>query len=107
MCSERVCLTPAATGQIGKENVHETPGNFSKGIAVKEKKRRGTMTVAEEIERFEKSQLLRAGFFPFAADFFVSFLIMAVLSASSFARCAVEADDRLPVPVLDKSGSGL
>ena len=65
------------------------------------------MAVAREIESLKKCQLLGACFFPFAPDFFVSFLINAVLSASSFARCAVEADDKLPVPVLDKSGSGL
>jgi hypothetical protein len=61
----------------------------------------------EEVERFEERQTFAARFFPFAADFLVSFRIMAVLSLSSFARSLVEADDRLPTPVLDKRGSGL
>ena len=65
------------------------------------------MAMAEKVKSLEKRQCLLARCFPFAPDFFVSFFIKAVLSASSFARCAVEADDKLPVPVLDKSGSGL
>ena len=65
------------------------------------------MTVIKEVERFEKRQAFLARFFPFNADLLVSFRIMAVLSFSSFARSLVEADDRLPAPVLDKRGSGL
>ena len=65
------------------------------------------MTAEQKVERFEQRQRLAAGFFPFGADFLVSFRIMAVLSFSSFARSLVEADDRLPTPVLDKRGSGL
>ena len=65
------------------------------------------MAAEQELDGFEQRQALRAGLFQEPADFFVSFRIKAVLSASSFARSSVEAEDRLPTPVLDKRGSGL
>jgi hypothetical protein len=37
----------------------------------------------------------------------IAFRILAVLRASSCARSSVEADDKLPTPVFDKSGSAL
>ena len=37
----------------------------------------------------------------------IALCILAVLRASSCARSSVEADDKLPTPVFEKSGSGL
>ncbi len=36
-----------------------------------------------------------------------SFRVNSMLRSASFARSSIDADDRLPVPVLDKRGSGL
>ena len=107
MGGERGRFPAARQRQVGEQNINQPAGNFSEGVAVEEKKRRGAMTAEKEIESFEKGQRLVARFFPLPLNLRVSFRIMAVLSASSFARSAVEADDRLPTPVLDKRGSGL
>jgi len=64
------------------------------------------MTAKQEFQQLQKRQLFPPRFFPEGPDFFVSFLIMPVLSASSLARSSVEADDKLPTPVFDKRGSG-
>ena|SRR2546426_5584071 len=102
-----VTFVAARQGQVREEHVNQSAGDFGEGVAVKEKKRRGAMTAKKEVECFEKGQRLVTRFFPFVPDLLMSFLIMAVLRASSFARSAVEADDKLPTPVLDKRGSGL
>ncbi|HYT59722.1 MAG TPA: hypothetical protein VEL06_06100 [Haliangiales bacterium] len=107
MGGERSRFPAARQRQVREQNVNQSAGNFGEGISVEEKKRRGAMTVEEKVEGFEKRQRFAARFFPLVPDFRVSFPIMAVLSTSSFARSAVEADDRLPTPVLDKRGSGL
>ena len=95
MRRERRNFTTAAPRKVGEENVNQAATNFGEGVAVEEKKRRRAMTAEKEIERFEERQLFATRFFPFAADFFVSFRIMAMLSFSSFARSLIEAEDRL------------
>ena len=100
-------LPTSHQGEVGEEHIHQAAGDFGEGVPVEKKERRGTMTTEKKIESFEKGQRLGARFLPFFLNLPVSFLIMAVLSAPSFARSAVEADDRLPTPVLDKRGSGL
>jgi len=104
---ERGSIVAARQGQVREEHVNQSAGDFGEGVAVEEKKRRGAMTAKKEVECFEKGQRLVTRFLPFVPDLLMRFLIMAVLRASSFARSAVEADDKLPTPVLDKRGSGL
>jgi len=65
------------------------------------------MTLKQKIQRFAERQDLRAERFPALADLRMSFRVMAKLSFSSFARSLVEAGDKLPVTVFDKSGSAL
>lgn len=45
-------FTPTRKGQIGKEQVNGPAGNFRKGIAVEEKKGRGTVAAKQQIEKF-------------------------------------------------------
>ena len=104
---ERGGIVAARQGQVREEHVNQSAGDFGEGVAVEEKKRRGAMTAKKEVECFEKGQRLVTRFLPFVPDLLMRFLIMAVLRASSFARSAVEADDKLPTPVLDKRGPGL
>ena len=65
------------------------------------------MTPKQKIKCFPKRQGLDVGAFPVIADSVVSFRAISKLSFSSFARSSVEAGDKLPVPVFDKSGSAL
>lgn len=63
------------------------------------------MTMPQELYGFSEREDLALLFFRLAAARFLSLSIKAVLRASSCARSSVEAGDKLPVPVLDKSGS--
>lgn len=65
------------------------------------------MTVSEEVERLPEGALYFADPLPVARDAFLALSIRSVLRASSCAHSSVVADDRLPVPVCEKSGSGL
>jgi hypothetical protein len=65
------------------------------------------MEPTKRIQSFGERQDLRAECFPFLRARFSSFRINSVLCSSSLARSSVDADDRLPVPVFEKSGSGL
>jgi hypothetical protein len=65
------------------------------------------MTPAEKIYDFGEREDLPLFFFPLFAARFLSLSIKAVLRASSCARSSIEADDKLPTPVFEKSGSGL
>ena len=65
------------------------------------------MTESKEVEGFAEAGFYFSLLFPFLADGFKTFRILAVLRATSFAHSSVVADDRLPVPVREKSGSGL
>jgi hypothetical protein len=65
------------------------------------------MALPQEFYRFGEGEDLCSLFFPLAAARFLSLSIKAVLRASSCARSPVVADDRLPTPVFDKSGSAL
>lgn len=60
--------------------------------------------MAEYAYGFSEGEDLGTEVFPFAAARFLSLVIKAVLRFSSFARSSVEADDKLPTPVFEKSG---
>jgi hypothetical protein len=83
------------------------PANVGKGVPVEKKERRPTVKRAQQIEGLPEGQLLCLRRFPFLAARCLSFRIKAVLRASSLARSKVEADDKLPTPVFEKSGSDL
>jgi len=63
--------------------------------------------LAEQPEGVGQAQDLAEVFFPAAAARWVSLRIKSVLRVTSLARSLVEEDDRLPVPVCEKSGAGL
>ena len=65
------------------------------------------MALAEEGERFLQRGFYDPSIVPLSPDCRKAFRILAVLRSTSFARSSVDADDRLPVPVREKSGSGL
>jgi hypothetical protein len=99
-------LTEPDRREIGKQGGGEAATEVGKRVAVEEEKRRPPMAMPKEIERLLEGVYGRLPAPPFRRDRFVSFRIRSVLRATSFARCSVEADDKLPVPVLEKRGSG-
>jgi hypothetical protein len=97
----------ASGGQVGEKGGNDLAGDVGKGVAVEEEERSTAMALPQEFYGFGEGEDLLPFFFPLAAARFLSFSIKAVLRASSCARSSVVADDRLPTPVFDKSGSGL
>ncbi len=65
------------------------------------------MAVPEKFYCFTEGEDLCLLFCPLASARRLGLSIKAVLRASSCARSSVEADDKLPTPVFEKSGSGL
>ncbi len=65
------------------------------------------MELPQEVYGFGEGEDLLLFGRPVSCARFLSLSIKAVLRASSCARSSVEADDKLPTPVLEKSGSGL
>jgi hypothetical protein len=78
--------------------------HIGEGISVEEKEWGAAMALRRK-SMFPREDLLLCR--PLACARFLSLSIKAVLRASSCARSSIEADDKLPVPVFDKSGSGL
>jgi hypothetical protein len=99
---------PAATsGKLSEKSGDNLARDVGKRVAVEEKKRSAAMTLPQEFYGFGEGEDLLSFLFPLAAARFLSLSIKAVLRASSCARSSIVADDRLPTPVFDKSGSGL
>ena len=65
------------------------------------------MTLPQEGYCFGEGEDLLLFFRPLACARSLSFSINTVLRATSLARSSVEAGDKLPTPVFEKSGSGL
>ncbi len=65
------------------------------------------MVRAEPIQGIDQAAFLDLILVPARLARWTSFRAKAVLRRTSFAHSLVDADDRLPVPVLEKSGSGL
>jgi hypothetical protein len=61
----------------------------------------------KEVECIYEGDFAQAFFFSALRARISNLWISAVLRSTSFARCSIEADDKLPVPVFEKSGSGL
>ena len=106
MRRERGRFAPPRKRQVCKKQIDGAARHFRKGVPIEEQEWGRPMTAKQQLQQLQKRQLFPPRFFPEGLDFLVSFLIMPVLSASSFARSAVEADDKLPTPVFDKRGSG-
>jgi len=100
-------FAPTSGGQVGEDRRCDLPGHVGKGVAVEEEKRGATVTLPQELYGFCEGEDLPLLFRPLARARALSLLIKAVLRASSCARSSVEADDKLPTPVFEKSGSGL
>jgi hypothetical protein len=83
------------------------PAHIGEGVAIEEEKRRAAMAPPQEFYEFGEGEDLFPLFFPLSCCRFLSLSIKAVLRASSCARSSIEADDKLPTPVFEKSGSGL
>jgi hypothetical protein len=97
----------AGRGQVCKQRRGKLTPHVGKGIAVKEKERGSAMALPQEIYGFFEGKALLLPDRPLACTRRLSLAIKAVLRASSCARSPVEADDKLPTPVLEKLGSGL
>ena len=100
-------LAFARRWKIAEQSEGEFAADGCKGVAVKEKKRRLTVTLLQEFERLLEGNYFAARRFPFRFARRSSFLVKAMLCSTSLARSSIDADDRLPVPVFDKRGSGL
>ncbi len=100
-------FAPAAGWEFGEKRSGDLPSHIGEGVAVKEEEGRAAMAVPQEFYGFCEGEDLALLLFPLAAARFLSLAIKAVLRASSCARSSVEADDKLPTPVFEKSGSGL
>ena len=100
-------FTPASGRQVGEDCRHNLPGDIRKSVAVEEKKRGAAVALTKELYRLAEGEDLLLPGLPFCRCRLLSLSIKAVLRASSCARSAVEADDKLPTPVFEKSGSGL
>ena len=94
-------------GQVGEDCGGDLPPNVGKGVAVEEKEGSAAMAVPQERYDFVEGEKGVSLGLPFACCRRLSLSIKAVLRASSCTRSSVEADDKLPAPVFDKSGSGL
>ena len=94
-------------GQVSEDCGGDLPPNVGKGVAVEEKERGAAMAVPQERYDFVEGEAGVSLGLPFACCRRLSLSIKAVLRASSCARSSVEADDKLPTPVFEKSGSGL
>jgi hypothetical protein len=100
-------LTTAPCGQFRKDEISNGSTDFGKTVSVEEKERRVFVTAAQELYCFGEGAGLTLVAEPFSFDRRIALRILAVLRASSCARCSVEADDKLPTPVFEKLGSGL
>jgi len=97
----------AGRGEFSEECGGDLPCHVGKGITVEKEDRSAAMALPQVFYCLREGEDFLLLFFPLAAARFLSLSIKAVLRASSCARSSVEADDKLPTPVLEKSGSGL
>jgi len=97
----------AGRRQIGEEGGGKLAAQVGKGVAVKEEEGSAPVAVAQEVYGFLEGEDGVSPGFPLARCRCLSLVIKAVLRSASFARCSVEADDKLPIPVFEKRGSGL
>src|SRR5690606_28944184 len=87
---------PTEVGQDARESV-----------AVEKQKRRTAMVRPEEVDGFSEGCFPPAGLLALRLARCPSFRVTSMLCCTSRARSLVHADERLRVPVREKSGSGL
>ena len=97
----------AARLKVAEQREREFASDGGKSVSVEEEKRRAAMIGAETVEGFCERQRFEAEFFPVRCARCSSFRVNSMLCATSFARSSIDADDSEPVPVFEKSGSGL
>ncbi len=97
----------APGGQVGENEVNDRPANVGKRVAIEEQERGAAMALPQELYGFGKGTDSGLAVPPLCFNRCMALRILAVLRSSSCARCSVEAGDKLPTPVFEKSGSGL
>ncbi len=65
------------------------------------------MAIPQEVQSLYEADRLSVRFRPLFCNDSLAFAIRAMLRSASLAHSEVVAGDRLPVPVREKSGSGL
>jgi hypothetical protein len=100
-------FAPAGGGEVRKDEVNDGSPHVGERVAVEKEEGGAAMTLPQELYGF-----VEGGDFRLPAPLLcfkrcIALWILAVLRASSCARSSVEADDKLPTPVFEKSGSGL
>ena len=100
-------FTAAGCGQVGEKRRDNLTAYIGEGVAVEEKEGGAAVALPQEFYSFGEGEDSLLFFRPVSCARFLSLSIKAVLRASSCARSFIVADDRLPTPVFDKSGSGL
>jgi hypothetical protein len=93
--------------KVAEQRQRQFAPDGGKSISIEEKKGRAAMIRAKLVEDFAQRQDFAAELFPVCCARCRSFRVKAMLCATSFARSSVDADDNEPVPVFEKSGSGL
>ena len=107
MSDSRCDLTLPRWRQITEQSKSKFTTNCRERISVEEQERSLPVTGFKEVYRFLEGERGLALCFPLRFARRSSFRVNAMLCSTSFARSSIDADDRLPVPVFDKRGSGL
>jgi hypothetical protein len=94
-------------GEFGKDEVNYRSPDIGKRVAVEKEKRGAAMALPQKLYRFVEGGDFCLAAAPLCFKRCIALCILAVLRASSCARSSIEADDKLPTPVFEKSGSGL
>lgn len=97
----------ASGRKVTEQREGKLPADGGERIAVEEKERGPAMIGAQPIERLGERQCPVAECFPVSRARCSSFRVNSMLCSTSFARSSVDADDSVPVPVLEKLGSAL
>jgi hypothetical protein len=99
---------PFAAGmKVAEQRERKFAPDGGESVSVEEKKRRAAMIGAETVQSFAQRQRFEAEVFLVCCARRSSFRVNSMLCATSFTRSSVDADDSEPVPVFEKSGSGL
>ena len=100
-------LTAARGGEFRKDEVDHRATDIGERIAVEEQKRRAAVALPQEIYGFGEGVDFGLAASPVGFERRIALRILAMLRASSCTRSSIEADDKLPTPVFEKSGAGL
>ena len=93
--------------QLMKQGVGDGAGDRGESVAVEEEERRPAMESLEQVEGLPEGQGGVPELLPVAFTRSSRLSARSMLRAASAARSSIDVGDRLPVPVLEKRGSGL